>query len=385
MIILKTFLEQKPLFYAHIDYDRFPHIYQRIASYFALPKIIHVVGTNGKGTTGRFLAQMLHAQGLHVGHYTSPHILRFNERVWIDGKEASDKALEKAHKWLFECLREDEKNDLSYFEYTTLLAMRLFCQTCEYVVLEAGLGGEFDATNVFSKILSIITPIGYDHEAFLGNTIEAIATTKLKSIQTDFILAKQRYEEVNGIAKKIALEKKVRCMDLHTLLQPQRLEDIDNYTLQEGYPPFLRENFFTAYSALTFLGYDMKPERIKIPVLSGRFQKFLPNVTLDVGHNPLAAEAILRALGKKKVVLIYNSYADKEYEAILTLLKPVMKRLEIIAIDSPRAVDTTRLEEVARGLKIPISRYTKIDNNEEYVVFGSFSVVEAFLRRYHEK
>lgn len=70
--------------------------------------------------------------------------------------------------------------------------------------------------------------------------------------------------------------------------------------------------------------------------------------------------------------MIYNSYADKEYEAILTLLKPVMKRLEIIAIDSPRAVDTTRLEEVARGLKIPISRYTKIDNNEEYVVFGSF-------------
>ncbi len=382
---LLTFLEQKPLFYANIDYARFPKIYQRLAPFFQLPKIIHIVGTNGKGTTGRFLAQMLRAQKLHVGHYTSPHILRFNERIWIDDAEVTDKALEKGHQWLFSHLNDTEKKELSYFEYTTLLAMHLFSQTCDYVVLEAGLGGEFDATNVFSKILSVITPIGYDHEAFLGNTIEAIATTKLNSIQTDFILAKQPYEAVTALAHAMAKQKKVKCIESWNFLSRQRLEQINAYSLKQGYPNFLRENFITAYSALTFLGYDMDVETLSLPVLSGRFQQFLPSVTLDVGHNPLAAEAILRALGTKKVVFIYNSYADKEYEKILTLLKPVIKRLEIIAIDSPRAVKVSDLEAVAQKLKIPILEYKGIKPEEEYIVFGSFSVVEAFLRGYREK
>ena len=385
MIALEKFLEQKPLFYANIDYDRFPKIYQRIASFFNLPKIIHIVGTNGKGTTGRFLAQMLRLQKLHVGHYTSPHILKFNERIWIDDCEIDDASLESAHRWLFELLNQEEKEALSYFEYTTLLAMRLFSQSCDYVVLEAGLGGEFDATNVFGKILSIITPIGYDHEAFLGNTIESIATTKLNSIKTDFILAKQMFQEVNLLAENIAKIKNVRCHHTHHLLSKESLHMIIQYAQNMGYPAFLCENLITAYSALTFLGYDAKMKNLDFLSLNGRFQKFLSNVTLDVGHNPLAAQALLEAIDGKKIVLIYNSYADKEYEQILTLLKPVIKRLEIIDIQSPRAVEMTRLEKVAKELHLPCSHHEGLREDDEYVVFGSFSVVEAFLRKYREK
>ena len=97
---LLSFLDPKPLSYDEIDYERMPRTYRRIAAHFKLPRIVHVVGTNGKGTTGRFLAQMLRHNGFRVGHYTSPHILRFNERIWIDGDDVQDAILETYHQTL---------------------------------------------------------------------------------------------------------------------------------------------------------------------------------------------------------------------------------------------------------------------------------------------
>lgn len=198
---LQQFLENKPLFYEVIDTTRMPHAYESVKEYFTLPRIIHIVGTNGKGTTGRFLAQMLYACGLHVGHYTSPHIVKFNERIWIDGEDIDDATLDLYHQKLLSILSIQFQKSLSYFEYTTLLAMLIFCDQCDFVVLEAGLGGEFDATNVFEKVLSIITPIGLDHQAFLGENIEAIAQTKINSVKNNFVLAKQYEQEVYGIAR----------------------------------------------------------------------------------------------------------------------------------------------------------------------------------------
>lgn len=142
----------------------------------------------------------------------------------------------------------------------------------------------------------------------------------------------------------------------------------------------------TAYSALTFLGYDISFKSFETPLLKGRFQKFLPNVTLDVGHNPLAALALVKAFGKSKgVILVYNSYADKEYESILELLKPIVEHIELIDIQSSRAVDPLLLHDVAKKLGMAVSKYTKIDANKEYLVFGSFSVIEVFLKGYRER
>ena len=304
---LNLFLEQKPLFYDVIDYARFPKIYHSIAHHFKLPKIIHIVGTNGKGTTGRFLAHMLRENHLHVGHYTSPHIVAFNERIWIDGAYVDDILLEAYHQRLLLLLSFEDAKALSYFEYTTLLAMLIFCDTCDYVVLEAGLGGEFDATNVFPKILSLITPIGYDHQAFLGESIEAIATTKLNSVKNDFILAKQYEPIVNTLAQKKADEIHQSLIDVTLFLDKEKYLKVEHYAKDKDYPSFLRDNFLTAYSALTFLGYDINLNSISFPLLEGRYQLFLPNVRLDVGHNPMAALALREAIGDKKVVLVYNS------------------------------------------------------------------------------
>lgn len=382
---LNLFLEQKPLFYDVIDYARFPKIYYAIAHHFKLPKIIHIVGTNGKGTTGRFLAHMLRQNHLHVGHYTSPHIVAFNERIWIDGAYVDDALLEAYHQRLTLLLSPEDAQALSYFEYTTLLAMLIFCEKCDYVVLEAGLGGEFDATNVFPKILSIITPIGYDHQAFLGESIEAIATTKLNSVKNDFILAKQYEPIVNTLARQKADEIHQRLIDVTLFLEKEKYFKAEYYAKDKDYPPFLRDNFLTAYSALTFLGYDVNFNSNFFPLLEGRYQLFLPNVRLDVGHNPMAALALRDSIGDKKVVLVYNSYADKEYERILEILKPVIEHLEIIDIQSTRALNPTILHECASALGLDVSVFKGIEATKEYVVFGSFSVVEAFLKGQHER
>lgn len=199
---LQEYLNAKPLYYDEIDYSRMPRVYETIKHALKIPKIIHIIGTNGKGTTGRFLATALFANGYSVGHYTSPHILEFNERIWLEGKNASDEELQNAHEGLQKLLSKEDADALSYFEYTTLLSMIVF-RECEYVVMEAGLGGEHDATAVFPKILTLVTPIAYDHEAFLGRDIKQIAKTKLNAIQKSAIIANQPFSEVYEVAQSL--------------------------------------------------------------------------------------------------------------------------------------------------------------------------------------
>lgn len=382
---LQSFLANKPLFYDEIDYDRMPKAYRSIASHFTLPKIIHIVGTNGKGTTGRFLAQMLLHGGFHVGHYTSPHILNFNERIWLDGSDVDDATLEHSHQELLAWLDPSMAEALSYFEYTTLLAMNIFCKTCDYVVLEAGLGGEYDATNIFPKCLSIITPIGLDHQSFLGNTIEEIAQTKINSATGDIVLAKQYDESVYPIACAKAQENHCHLYAVKDFFDAASNATLDCYRHIRALPEYLKDNFKTALCAFNVLGYECDLTTFFPTTLQGRCQKILPNVTVDVGHNVMAAEALVSSLGKKKVILVYNSYKDKDFKTILSILKPVVEEVQVIEIDSPRAANKSDIYATAKALNLPISSFVAIQNDKEYLVFGSFSVTEAFLKGLSEK
>lgn len=379
---LQQFLENKPLFYEVIDTTRMPHAYESVKEYFTLPRIIHIVGTNGKGTTGRFLAQMLYACGLHVGHYTSPHIVKFNERIWIDGEDIDDATLDFYHQKLLSILSIQFQKSLSYFEYTTLLAMLIFCDQCDFVVLEAGLGGEFDATNVFEKVLSIITPIGLDHQAFLGENIEAIAQTKINSVKNNFVLAKQYEQEVYGIARDKASQIDKKLFEVASFFDAKACENIALYVKQQGYSSFLGDNFTTALCALKVLGYDSDLDALQPLSLKGRCQKIYPNVTIDVGHNQMAALALVKHFGKNKVILVYNSLKDKDYHAILDILKPIVLEIQVIDIQSPRAVEQDALYRVASSLDISISPFIGMQKDKEYLVFGSFLVVEAFFKGY---
>jgi dihydrofolate synthase/folylpolyglutamate synthase len=352
---------------------------------------VHIVGTNGKGSTGRIIAYLAWQGGvdnktkrskLSVGHYSSPHILKFNERIWIDGADSSDEILEEAHQRLFSLLGKEISDSLSYFEYTTLLAFVVF-ENCDLMVLEAGLGGEFDATNVCDKELSVITPIGIDHQAFLGSTVEEIAATKIRSIQKRVLLAPQVYDEVVEVAKKIADD-----VGADLCVCPRVNTQVDSYELahiaeKKAWPEYLLENAAVALCALDLLGIPYDANNLLFLELFGRFYPLTENIRIDVGHNPLAARAIEKALNEK-VVLIYNSLDDKDYEEVLRILKPKVKRVEIIEIDSQRATTLEAIENALKnaGLEYDYFKNT-IDESEQYLVFGSFYVVEEFLKKYN--
>ena len=374
---LNDFLEQKPLYYSEIDYTRMPRAYASIKEKLTIPKIIHIVGTNGKGTTGRFIANALLALGKNTGHYTSPHIHDFNERIWLNGKNVDVELLESAHERLQGLLSDTFKNTLSYFEYTTLLAMIVY-EKCDYIVLEAGLGGEHDATNVFDKVLSVITPIGIDHIDFLGDTIEEIATTKMRSVTSKAVVAKQSFSEVLSVAKALEEERDVKFIDYLQCLSEREIALADEISAEMDLPHYLKENLLLAMAALVELGYPVKKNLFNSQRLEGRMEKVDKNVWIDVGHNSLAAGAIAACFAQKSLVLVYNSYKDKDYLSILALLEPIVKRVEIIAIDDIRIAAKEDMQTAICKNGLEYSDFIGIKEDEDYLVFGSFSVAQAF-------
>ena len=378
---LNEFLNQKPLYYAKIDITRMPKAYESIKEKLSLPKkIIHIVGTNGKGTTGRFLAYYLYKLGFNVGHYTSPHIMKFNERIWINNEDIDDKNLEIAHQKLQSYLSDEFLNTLSYFEYTTLLAMVAF-EKMDYVILEAGLGGEFDATNVFKKDISLITTIDIDHQSFLGDTIEEIATTKLNSIDKKAIIGNQIHEEV----EKIAFAKNAQIYSYNEFFSQEETQQIQNFIKENNFASFLAFNLQLALSYIKKENLPFDLSLLKDIVLKGRLQKIDENLYIDVGHNALASIAIKNEFQNQKIDLIYNTYKDKDYKKILTILKDIVDKVYIIDVKDDRIEDKPILIKTAKEIGLNTFDYKEFKKSKPTLVFGSFSVVEKFLRSYNEK
>jgi len=368
---VNEFLNKKPLFYKEIDYLRMPKAYNLIKDKINLKPIIHIIGTNGKGSTGRFLAHTLLKRGYSVGHYTSPHIMRFNERIWINGEYITDEKLEEIHQKLQKLLPKSVSESLSYFEYTTLLASLAF-EGFDFVIMEAGLGGEGDATNVFDKKISLVTTIDFDHQEFLGDSIHQIALTKLRSIQNEAIIGKQNYDlsvEFAKINKQIYFYK-----DFFDYEEVKELEK------EFKFAKFLFDNYLLAMSFLKKEGIKFSISDLDDLKLRGRFEEIEKDLFIDVGHNPLAAKALLSELKGKKINLVYNTYKDKDYKEILKILKPVINKLYIIDVKNERIEDKEKIKEVAKSLDIEVEEFQEI--KKPMIVFGSFSVVEEFLRRY---
>ncbi len=373
---LGDFLDKKSLYYDKIDYTIISKSWNILKSKINLPYVIHIVGTNGKGTTGRFLASFLNQLNKKVLHYTSPHILEFNERIWINGKDSTNIELNNAHHQLQIILPIKYIEQLTYFEYTTLLALYL-SSNMDYIILEAGLGGEFDATNVVQSDLSLFTTIGLDHQDFLGNTIEDIASTKMRSCTNPFILGKQKEKKIDKIKDDI----------LSLYQEIEFKEDLEKPIGYDNLPLYLIDNLNLALSTLEYLRLSI--DNLVIDKLSGRFEYISKNIICDVGHNPLAAKVIYDELVVKypteKIVLIYNSYANKDYKAVLSILKPIVKYIEIIECTDNRIVDKNILQDTIISLNMKYKDFDSkcISQNNRYLVFGSFLVVEEFLKLYN--
>ncbi|EJF06854.1 folylpolyglutamate synthase/dihydrofolate synthase [Thiovulum sp. ES] len=359
---LEDFLSKKPLAFKEIDLSRMPRAFESVKKFYKIPKIVHVLGTNGKGSTGRLIASAITKNGCDVGHYTSPHILELNERFWKNGMNISDEVLENAHSDLIAKLPKEIAESVSYFEYTTLLTLPLY-QNCDFLVLEAGLGGEFDATAVFPKEISVFTPIDFDHTDFLGNTIEEIARTKLNAMSSETVLAPQKNSEVVEIAKEISEN---RNSKLHILTERET-----NY---------LRENLLTAKKVLQILNIWMEFELDDLEIPNGRFQQFSENIILDVGHNPLSAERVSQNLKWDDFTLIYNSFADKNFSRILEIFRKKTDKAEILNFYDERVVEKAILKNRLSELNYSFKDFKSIEQKKRYLVFGSFRVVEEFLK-----
>ncbi len=381
---LKAFLETKPKEYHKFDPSRFIQIYKDFKNAFfeIQAKVIHVVGTNGKGSTGRFLTLLLADQNFKVLHFTSPHVFEFRERFFVNGSVVEESVLENAHQQL---QSHAFSSTCSYFEYATLLAVML-AKDCDYLVLEAGLGGEFDSTNALEKTLSVFTPIDYDHKEFLGDSLESIATTKLKAMGSLNIIAPQQ-ELVLNVAQKIAKEKHAKLI----VVQNEISKGVMDYIERHHLAYFLAMNLEVALKAFETLLPCNKQEVLKNlkPLnLIGRCELLSPNILIDVGHNPHSAKALkeeIKRVFNAPIVLIYNCYQDKDAFRVLEILKPVIKKVLILELHEERVIKLEKLKGILETLGLEYALFEYLEENENYLVYGSFLVANAFYKCYQKK
>ncbi|GAA9338295.1 folylpolyglutamate synthase/dihydrofolate synthase family protein [Helicobacter pylori] len=381
---LSVFLETKPKEYHKFDPSRFIQIYKDFKNAFfeIQAKVIHVVGTNGKGSTGRFLTLLLADQNFKVLHFTSPHVFEFRERFFLNGSIVEESVLENAHQQL---QPHAFSRACSYFEYATLLAVML-AKDCDYLVLEAGLGGEFDSTNALEKTLSVFTPIDYDHKEFLGDSLESIAQTKLKAMGSLNIIAPQQ-ELVLNVAQKIAKEKHAKLILVQNEISKGVMDYIERYHLAH----FLAMNLEVALKAFETLMPCKKQEVLKNlkPLnLIGRCELLSPNILIDVGHNPHSAKALkeeIKRVFNAPIILIYNCYQDKDACGVLEILKPVVKKVLILELHQERVIKLEKLKGILETLGLEYALFEDLKENENYLVYGSFLVANAFYKHYQKK
>lgn len=334
-------------------------------------KFIHVAGTNGKGSTCSMLSSVLRAAGYRVGLYTSPYIRFFNERMCVDGEPISDGELAEITDYVrpFADAMTDKPTE---FELITAIAFEYFKRhACDVVVLEAGMGGRLDSTNIIrNPMLSVITGIALDHVAFLGDTVEKIAAEKAGIIKDGApILYGGDDPAAGAVIEKKALEMgsvfhTVPYETLHVVRSDLTGTVFDlgarkhlQIALLGAYQPRNASLVITAVDLLRERGLSVSEDALREGLSAARWQARFeiisrdPLMIFDGAHNPQgirsAVESIKRYFGDKKVYLLTGVLRDKDYTAIARDLSTVASRAFTLTPDSPRALSA---EEYAKTL-----------------------------------
>ena len=335
-------------------------------------KFIHIAGTNGKGSTAAMLTGILRSAGYRTGLYTSPYILRFNERMRVNGEPIADSELARiteAVRPLADSLAERPTE----FELVTCVAMEYFArQRCDIVVMEVGLGGEFDSTNVIdAPEAAVIVNIGLDHMSVLGDTVEEIAKAKAGIVKPgcDCVLYAQR-ERVEAVIARACADAGARLHragmeDLKLLshsLEGQRFnwKDISDLHLSLLGEHQLRNAgvALTTVEVLRGKGWNIPEEAIRRGIAEvawpGRFQLMRrePPFIIDGGHNPQCLEALARTirdyLPDRKLTFLCGCMADKDYAEMFAALAPCAKEFVTVTPGNPRSLSARAL---AKGLR----------------------------------
>jgi len=311
-------------------------------------RAIHVAGTNGKGAVCAMIDACLRAGGLRACRYTSPHLVRINERFFVDGKPVDDVTLESAADKVFHA-DSDTNSQLTFFEALTAVAFIAFSEAkCDYAVLETGLGGRLDATNICVPEICVITKIGLDHCDWLGDTVEKIAAEKAGIIKKGVpIVLGKNDPEVIAVIKARASE--VGAPFFYAPDMADESEIPDGFSLEGA---FNRENAVTALAALKVLEKGSR-DGLSNVIWPGRFQR-VGRFIIDGAHNPPAARALAAALSKyapfagSVPTLIAGFCGDKDVDETLRILAPLVGKGIAVRTNNPRSLAP---EELARKME----------------------------------
>lgn len=361
-------------------------------------KFIHVAGTNGKGSTCAMLDSILRAKGLKVGLFTSPFILRFNERMRVDGQDITDDELATVTE-LVKPHADAMADTPTEFELITAIAFVYFLRRgCDVVVLEAGMGGRLDSTNVIkpeSVLLSVITGIAMDHTAFLGDTPEKIAFEKAGIIKAGVPVLfggahipvggdgdSIDYASVANVIRGVASERNapytetdfsslqnIRCHLTGATFDFGEGKDL-SLPLLGVYQPYNAANVLTALSLLSARGVSVSEHDVRQGLTAvtwqGRFEILCsdPLVISDGGHNPEGVDAavagIKQYLGGDKVYLLTGVMADKDYDRMVRRMAEVSERVFAVRPDNDRAMAADDYAKVFEALGIPAKGYNTV-------------------------
>jgi dihydrofolate synthase/folylpolyglutamate synthase len=350
---------------AKLGLERITAVLQALGHPERAYRVVHVAGTNGKGSTCAMIEAGLRATGIRTGLFTSPHLQEPIERIQIAGVPVSHQTFERA----FNVVHATAENlDLdchpTYFETVTAMAFWLFRELrVETAVVEVGLGGRLDSTNVVQPALTVITPIDFDHEAFLGNTVEAIAAEKAGILKPGVpaVFAKQRPEAAAvlearadelGCPVQRAEGSEVRDLHVDARGSRFRLGPSEELLVCPLAGEHQVDNAVTAALALRTLG--ISAAGIAEARWPGRLEQVAPNpdILLDGAHNPAGGRALARFLQRfyqhRRIWMIFGAMRDKALEEVAETLFPLAHQLICTAPQGTRALRPEALEMLAR-------------------------------------
>ena len=355
-------------------------------------KSVHVAGTNGKGSTSHMLASILQEAGYNVGLYTSPHLKDFRERIKINGEPIGEQQvvgfIESNQAFL-------EQHELSFFEMTVGLAFDYFAdQRVDIAIIEVGLGGRLDSTNIITPLVSVITNIGYDHTQFLGDTLAEIASEKAGIIKEKVpVVIGEQQEEIEHVFFDIALERDTTIAFAE--------EDVVNYEM-DVVGSYQQKNLTTAVRAIIELqkvGFIIKEDHIikglqsvvKNTGLLGRWQVLdhKPLTICDTAHNKEGLTYVMKQLAAQScdnLHIVLGVVNDKNLENILPLF-PKNARYYFCKPTIPRGLEAAILQKQAAKFKLKGKVYSSVNraflsaqdaaNQEDLIFIGGSTFVVA--------
>ena len=373
----------------------------------ALPgKVVLIAGTNGKGTTARTLEQLLLVQGYRVGVYSSPHLLRFNERLRLNGQDVADNAWLEAFQ-LVEQLRQD--TPLTYFEFTTLVAFAILrAEQPDFCLIEVGLGGRLDATNIVEPDISVVTTVDLDHQAFLGPDRETIGREKAGVFRPARIAVCGDLQPPQSIAA-VAESTGATLLQLNRDYHYQQTADswqwqgLRQQRHQLPLPQVPMQNVATSLTVLEQLEVlpdsELLQQEIPRLCLPGRMQwlRQQPAVLLDVAHNPQSAAYLAAQLqrlkpGYRRVYALVGMLKDKDLTQALLPLTTCVDEWHLVSLPGVRGASSSLLAEALQGVAPAARAVQHPELAEAYrqvlataaqqdlvVVFGSFVTVAGIL------